>query len=91
MLNLILTTRRSSHQGTLGSGLGLLLALEAMREIRAFVSLRTGTFWMYRSFNTGEGEPCGVDLLHTADSGELADIRGATFNILFPLALQSSQ
>lgn len=49
--------RLSSKSGDPSAGLGIQKALEAARRMQAFVSLRTGEFWLTVSFAGAEAEP----------------------------------
>lgn len=76
--------RLSSKKHMSGVGLGLPNALSALRELNAFVSLRTEEFWLYSDFDK-VGSP-GSDLRTLEPVQHLdhcARLTGTQFNVLF--------
>jgi hypothetical protein len=70
-----------------GSGRGLERALTAVKHLNGFVSLRTGEFWLYRSFPTGEA--IGDVAMHEVQGGPFAPVAGTCFTALFPINLRA--
>jgi hypothetical protein len=70
-----------------GAGRGLERALDAVKKLNGFVSLRTGEFWLYRSFATGEGP--GEAAMQQVAGGPFAPVAGTCFTALFPINLQA--
>jgi len=70
-----------------GAGRGLERALDAVRKLNGFVSLRTGDFWLYRSFPNGED--IGDIAMHEVQGGPYVPVVGTCFTALFPINLQA--
>jgi hypothetical protein len=101
LLRILLTPRSQNGAGTYeqaysskditgqerGAGRGLERALDAVKKLNGFVSLRTGEFWLYRSFATGDGFGDGA-MLQVA-GGPFAPVVGTCFTALFPINLQA--
>ena len=78
----------SSKRSMSGVGWGLPNALAALKELKAFVSLRTEEFWLYRDFSESLSSPdTGRYLYPVERSKSLARIAGTQFNVLmdFPI------
>jgi hypothetical protein len=70
-----------------GAGRGLERALDAVRKLNGFVSLRTAEFWLYRSFPNGE--PIGDIPMHQIAGGPFVPVAGTCFAAIFPINLQA--
>ena len=70
-----------------GAGRGLERALEAVRALNGFVSLRTAEFWLYRGFP--HGEKVGQVAMTEVSGGPFASAAGTCFTALFPSNLKS--
>lgn len=64
-------------------GDGLPIALGAMRELRAFMFLRTGRLALFQDFSSGEHSE--FTPRHRYGQRHLAEAAGATYSICFPL------
>jgi hypothetical protein len=70
-----------------GAGRGLERAIDAVKKLHGFVSLRTGEFWLYRSFATGgDFEEAAM---REVVGGPFAAVAGTCFTALFPINLQA--
>lgn len=83
LVNTIIDRALSSKVNQPGSGHGIRKALETIRDLGGFVSLRTGALWLYSS-PTVEAATEGVipRLAPVAFDGELAPVAGTHYNIL---------
>jgi hypothetical protein len=87
LLHKLLFTDLSSKVGDVKAGKGLPNAMEAARLTWGFISLRSGREWLYRAYSPNkspEEDPTRLDPV--LGSQPLPEIRGAHFNLLFPLA-----
>ena len=78
----------SSKRSMSGVGWGLPNALAALKELNAFVSLRTEEFWLYRDFTDSLRSPSlGRYLYPVKGVNSLARVGGTQFNVLidFPI------
>jgi len=67
-----------------GAGRGLERALDAVRDLRGFVSLRTGRLWMYAAAPVAySNRP--LSLARVGATDHLSYIAGTHFNLLLPL------
>ena len=83
-LNAIVTGKLSSKRMP-GTGLGLPIALKALRRLRAFVSLRTEELWLYRDYDLPSTSELGGDdfALKTVNPQDaIGPITGTQFSIL---------
>lgn len=71
------TTKAMSH-----SGLGLTMAMMAMKRLGAFMTLRTGRLSLYQDFSVGKAEAFTPKRRFGANR-ELAEIAGTAFTIWF--------
>jgi len=65
-------------------GDGLPIAIGAMRQLRAFMFLRTGRLALFQDFSSGEHSE--FQPRHRFGQRHLAEAAGATYSICFPLA-----
>ena len=74
----------SSKRSMAGVGWGLPNALAALRELKAFVSLRTEEFWLYRDFAAGSLDTSsrGRYLYPVKRINPITRVRGTQFNVL---------
>ncbi len=83
IVNTIIDRALSSKVNQPGSGHGVRKALETIRDLGGFVSLRTGPLWLYSS---PAAEQQGGKKTHgftpVAFAGDLASVAGTHFNIL---------
>ena len=80
--------RLSSKRDISGVGLGLPNALSALKELNAFLSLRTEEFWLYRDYTHHVYESnTEQHLIPVEKSKTIAPLPGTQFNILidFPM------
>ena len=70
-----------------GAGRGLERAIDSVRKLNGFVSLRTAEFWLYRSFPNGE--EIGNIAMHQVAGGPFAPVAGTCFTALFPINLRA--
>ncbi len=64
-----------------GSGLGLTMALRNLVSLKGFMSLRTGSQWVYFD---GMNQPKNLSLVPIGDTDSLSSITGTHYNILIP-------
>ena len=64
-------------------GDGLPIALSAMRELQAFMFLRTGRLALFQDFSSGEHSEFSPR--HRYGQRHLAEVAGATYSICFPI------
>ena len=84
VLNELIHGRLSSSNDP-GAGLGIKNALEAAKSIGAFVSVRTGEFWLARSFSDSaarEGTPVLKDV-----NGNRSKVAGTHWQFLWPMGI----
>jgi hypothetical protein len=82
--NRIINEALTSKLSQSGAGHGLEHALDAVRRVRGFVSLRSGNTWLYQAFNK-ETATLDEHRMHEVACGcELASV-GTQFNLIFPL------
>ncbi|TAX34220.1 hypothetical protein [Rhizobium leguminosarum] len=79
LLEALIYDRLSSKSSDPSAGLGLQKALDAARQMGAFVSLRTGEFWLTVSFAKAGGEPKLEDVSKEA----LGKVAGTHWQILW--------
>lgn len=83
LLNKIIDSSLSSKRSQSGAGHGLEHAIEAVHNLKGFVSIRSGALWVYYT-----SADCSTDesqLLHNVRyQSKLARV-GTTFNLIFPL------
>lgn len=65
-------------------GDGLPIALRAMKELRAFMFLRTGRLALFQDFSSGSHSEFSPK--HRYGSRRLSEVVGATYSICFPLS-----
>jgi hypothetical protein len=70
-----------------GAGRGLERALAAVARLNGFVSLRTGEFWLYRSFP--KSSDLGDIAMHEVGQGPFGNVAGTCFTALFPVNLSA--
>jgi len=84
LLNRIISQSLSSNTMQSGAGRGLGRALEAVRRLRGFVSLRTDNLWLvYSPENTHTNIDQSFREARNIDN--LPDVPGTHFNLLFPM------
>ncbi|TDK31844.1 hypothetical protein E2F50_19480 [Rhizobium deserti] len=79
LLQALIYERLSSKSSDTSAGLGLQNALIAARQMGAFVSLRTGEFWLVVSFASDNGEP----KLNDVSSATHSRVAGTHWQILW--------
>jgi hypothetical protein len=79
-INHIIMQHLSRKVGQPGAGKGLGRALEAVKKVQGFISFRTGSQWL-----TYSAEREHVILTSVSGTGPLADARGTTVCLLYPL------
>lgn len=72
----------TSHSASM-KGDGLPIAIGAMKELRAFMFLRTGRLALYQDFSSGEHSAFAPR--HRYGPRHLAEAAGATYSICFPI------
>lgn len=92
VLQALIGGRLSSKRYMSGVGLGLPNALSALRELKAFISLRTEEFWLYRDYtskySSQDDVPYPDQCLYPVENVDsIAPVTGTQFNVLidFPL------
>ena len=82
LLRQLVEGKASSKGSMSGGGLGLPNAMNALSELKAFISLRSEEFWMYRDFSKpSEGKP--AELIQPVSAAkEIARLNGTQFNVL---------
>jgi hypothetical protein len=90
LINLIIDQALSSKLSQSGAGHGLELAIDAVRKLRGFISVRTGNSWLYQAFHHHEDDREGSQLLNVDCPSPLAPV-GTQINLLFPLTDTSKQ
>ena len=73
----------STTHSTAMKGDGLPIALGAMRELQAFMFLRTGRLALFQDFSSGNQSEFAPR--HRYGQRHLAEVAGATYSICFPL------
>lgn len=87
LLQRLLTEGLTGKVGNRGAGYGLQRALEAVKKLHGFVSLRTDSFWLFGSFP--DARPHSLPTLSEAvPSQDLAPVAGTHFNALIPLKMR---
>ena len=82
ILHQLIGTRKTSKDKLSGVGLGLLNAMKALSELKAFISLRTEEFWMCRDFNDSD-ETEQIEILRPVSTmGQINRLRGTQFNVV---------
>lgn len=88
ILQKLIGGRLSSKRAMSGVGLGLPNALSALKELKAFLSLRTEEFWLYRDYARQDEESDAEQYLYPVEhSCSIAPLLGTQFNVLidFPM------
>ena len=88
ILQKLIGGRLSSKRAMSGVGLGLPNALSALKELKAFLSLRTEEFWLYRDYARQDEKPNAEQHLYPVESAcSIAPLPGTQFNVLidFPM------
>ena len=82
LLHQLVGGQASSKDKMPGGGLGLPKAMNALLELKAFISLRTEEFWMYRDFSKpSEGKP--AELIQPVSAAkQISRLNGTQFNVL---------
>ncbi|ABF43256.1 hypothetical protein Acid345_4256 [Candidatus Koribacter versatilis Ellin345] len=83
-INRVMSDALTSKRTQSGAGHGLQHAIQAVHVLQGFVSLRTGSNWLYydaRSDVDDKNTPC---LSETQHSGKLCSV-GTQFSLIFPL------
>lgn len=82
ILRELVERQASSKAKVSGVGLGLPNAMRALSELKAFISLRTEEFWMYRDFSKpSEMEP--TELLQPVSAAQhISRLSGTQFNVV---------
>ena len=82
ILHELVERQASSKAKVSGVGLGLPNAMRALSELKAFISLRTEEFWMYRDFSKpSEMEP--TELLQPVSAAQqICRLSGTQFNVV---------
>lgn len=80
LLDALIYDRLTSKSNDPGAGLGISKALAAARSMQAFVSLRTGEFWLCVAFLPDSDEPRLVDV----GTGGRPPVAGTHWQILWP-------
>jgi len=81
LLDSLLFERLSSKGIDPASGLGIQRALRAANQMQAFVSLRTGEFWLTASFADAAPE---IRMFDVATNGARGRVRGTHWQFLWP-------
>jgi hypothetical protein len=84
LINLIIDQALSSKLSQSGAGHGLEQAIEAVRKLRGFISVRSGNSWLYQAFHHDVVGREGSQLLNVDCTSALASV-GTQINLLFPL------
>jgi hypothetical protein len=90
LINLIIDQALSSKLSHSGAGHGLELAIDAVRKLRGFISVRSGNSWLYQAFHHHAVGREGSQLLNVDCTSALASV-GTQINLLFPLTETSKQ
>jgi hypothetical protein len=85
LVNLIIDQALSSKLSQPGAGHGLELAIDAVRKLRGFISIRTGNSWLYQAFHHRADDGEGPQLINVDCTVTLAPV-GTQINVLFPLS-----
>lgn len=87
LLNRILIdeSMTTKSRGSIAEGAGLQNALTAVSQMQGFVSLRTGKYWMQRSFRHQEAQPNDLSLFESKIDFELAEVSGTHWLLVLPL------
>ena len=82
LLHQLVGGRASSKGKIAGVGLGLPKAMNALSKLKAFISLRTEEFWMYRDFSKpSEVKP--AELIQPVSAAkQISRLSGTQFNVL---------
>jgi hypothetical protein len=83
-LNRIINEALSSKLNQAGAGHGLEHSLRAVRELRGFVSVRSGLSWLYHAFGDPRCDKLGAQLVDVVHRDHLAPL-GTHFSLLYPL------
>ena len=73
---------KSSKNKLSGVGLGLPNAMDALSKLKAFISLRTEEFWMYRDFINQKEIEYSNKILPVSTARPVNNLRGTQFNVL---------
>lgn len=87
LLQRLLTEGLTGKVGNRGAGYGLQRALEAVKKLHGFVSLRTDSFWLFGSFPDARSHSLPI-LSEAVPSQDLAPVAGTHFNALIPLKMR---
>jgi hypothetical protein len=82
LLKRLLKESLTSKKLAPGAGGGLIRALRAAKELKGFISIRTGEFWLICSFAGRGADP--IELTEVENFGG-SIVAGTHFNALFPL------
>ncbi len=83
VLQELIDGRLSSKRSMSGVGLGLPNAMSALRELKAFFSLRTEEFWLYRDYSDQDSAANVRPPLHPVSKiKSIAPLAGTQFNVL---------
>ena len=88
LLRQLVEEKASSKDRMSGGGLGLPNAMHALSKLKAFISLRTEEFWMYRDFSKpSEGKQ--AELIQPVSAPEqISRLNGTQFNVLIDFLTQ---
>ncbi len=84
VINRIINEALTSKLSQSGAGHGLERAIRAVHRVRGFVSLRSGSSWLYQSINQGAATVNGLQMLEVQHHSDLPSV-GTLFNLIFPL------
>ena len=87
LLHQLVNGRRSSKDKLSGVGLGLPNAMSALSEIRAFISLRTEEFWVYRDFNDTDKTEWAKIFYPVSSADRINRLNGTQFNVLISISV----
>ncbi|MCH7915731.1 MAG: hypothetical protein IH856_22300 [Deltaproteobacteria bacterium] len=86
LINRIMAHALSSKRAVSGAGHGLKRAMNAVKRLRGFVSLRTNNCWLYYTHNSSPSHAADVELFPVRESENLPRVAGTHVNMLFPLS-----
>ena len=84
LLNRIINESLSSKRSQSGAGHGLEQAIAAVLQLRGFVSIRSGSLWLYYAAGEDANGQVKSRLLSVRHQSTLASV-GTQFNLIFPL------
>lgn len=87
-INIIMDRALSSKRSQSGAGHGLARALSAVRDLRGFVSLRSGPSWLYYSSASKLPSHQQLKFVSVQSTGNHASV-GTQFSLIFPLTAPS--